>query len=77
MKTTVHDVATVSSTPWVINEIRLVGSRCGPFGPALRLLASGRVDLRPLITARRSLADGVAALKLAAEPQSVKVLLAL
>jgi alcohol dehydrogenase len=75
LKTTVHDVATPSSTPWVLDEISLIGSRCGPFEPALRLLASGAIDPRPLITARRPLTDGVNALALAAERGSVKVLL--
>ncbi|MEX1020269.1 MAG: alcohol dehydrogenase catalytic domain-containing protein, partial [Litorilinea sp.] len=35
----------------VVDEVRVVGSRCGPFAPALRLLAAGRVDVEPLISA--------------------------
>ena len=75
LKTTTHDVAAPSPTPWVIDEVTVLGSRCGPFAPALRLLTSGAVDPRPLITEERALDDGVAALARAAEPDAVKVLL--
>lgn len=76
LKTTIHDPAGVSPIPWVIDEIQLIGSRCGPMAPALRLMASGQVDLRPLISARFPLRDGVAALQAAgAGGNMVKVLL--
>lgn len=75
LKTTVHDPAAPPVNGWVIDEVTLVGSRCGPFDPALRLLASGAVDPRPLISARLPLADGVAAMRRAAEPGTMKVLL--
>lgn len=74
LKSTVHDVGEQSPTGWVIDEITLVGSRCGPFAPALRLLAAGLIDPTPLITARLALADGLAALQRAAEPGALKVL---
>jgi alcohol dehydrogenase len=51
----------------------IVGSRCGPFAPALRLLASGAVDPRPLLTARLPLSRGVEAL--ARAEREVKVVL--
>jgi len=75
LKTTVHDIGRFSPNAWVIDEVSVVGSRCGPFEPALRLLASGRVDTRPLVTARYALGDGLAALAHAASPGAVKVLL--
>ncbi|MCO4763473.1 MAG: alcohol dehydrogenase catalytic domain-containing protein [Myxococcales bacterium] len=75
MKTTVHNPEAVTPIPWVINEIRLIGSRCGPFEPALRLLASGAVDPTPLITAQFSLREGVTALQAAAQPAHTKVVL--
>jgi alcohol dehydrogenase len=74
LKTTTHDLGTASPTPWVIDELTLVGSRCGPFAPALRLLESRRVDPLPLVSAELPLSDAVAALALAAG-DAVKVLL--
>jgi len=75
LKTTTHDIGEASPTGWVIDELTLVGSRCGPFAPALRLLERGLVDPTPLISARRGLGEGVAALEQAAEAGVMKVLL--
>ncbi len=75
LKTTIHGQSAQSPTPWVIDEVTVIGSRCGPVEPAIRLLESGVVDPRPLITARLPLSRGVEALALAADPRSVKVLL--
>ena len=75
LKTTVHDPLPVSPTPWVIDEVTVLGSRCGPFEPALRLLQTGAVDPRPLITAQARLEDGVAALQAAQTPGALKVVL--
>ena len=58
----------------VVDEITLVGSRCGPFAPALRLLAERRVDVAPLVHARFALGDAVAAFGEAARPGVLKVL---
>lgn len=57
----------------VVDEITLVGSRCGPFGPALRLLESGRVRVEPLIQARFPLDEAEAALAFAATKGVLKV----
>ncbi len=59
----------------VVDEITLVGSRCGPFAPALRLLAEGRVDVESLIHARYPLADALTAFEHAQRPGVLKVLL--
>jgi threonine dehydrogenase-like Zn-dependent dehydrogenase len=59
----------------LVDEITLVGSRCGPFAPALRLLEQGLVDPLRLIDGRFALDDGEAALARAAEPGVMKVLL--
>jgi threonine dehydrogenase-like Zn-dependent dehydrogenase len=59
-----------------VDEVTLVGSRCGPFPKALALLAEGHIDPRPLIRHRRPLAEAVEACALAAEPGMLKVLLA-
>lgn len=50
LKSTFHGVAPVASWPIVVDEVTLIGSRCGPFGRALELLASGAVDVRPLVS---------------------------
>jgi threonine dehydrogenase-like Zn-dependent dehydrogenase len=57
LKTTVAARHAVDLAPVVINEIRVLGSRCGRFEPALALLAEGKVDVRPLISARFALGD--------------------
>ena len=61
--------------PFVIDEVTLIGSRCGPFDQALAALEQGRVDVRPLISDRFSLSDGVQALARAQEKGVLKVLL--
>jgi threonine dehydrogenase-like Zn-dependent dehydrogenase len=75
LKSTYKGEASVNFASLVVDEITLVGSRCGPFAPALDLLASGLVDVTPLIHARYALEDGVAAFEHAARPGVLKVLL--
>lgn len=58
----------------VIDEITILGSRCGPFAPALRLLAQGKFDVRSLIDHRKTLEQGVEAFELAGRPGALKVL---
>jgi threonine dehydrogenase-like Zn-dependent dehydrogenase len=60
----------------VIHEITVVGSRCGSFPPALRALASGSVDVGPLVSRAFPLADAADALRHAAEPGVLKVIVA-
>lgn len=50
MKSTFHGEAALETWPIVVEEITIVGSRCGPFKPALDLLASGTVRVSPLIS---------------------------
>ncbi|MCG8405343.1 MAG: alcohol dehydrogenase catalytic domain-containing protein [Phycisphaerales bacterium] len=75
LKTTCHADAAIDLTPLVVNEVTLLGSRCGPFGEALSALARKQVDVASMITRRMPLDDGLDALKLAAEPDHIKVLL--
>ena len=49
MKSTFHGEAPIATWPVVVDEVTLVGSRCGPFRPAIDLLASGAVQVKPLI----------------------------
>lgn len=75
MKSTYAGRLTVDASALVVDEITLVGSRCGPFEPALRLLREGGVDVMPLVHARYPLEEGVAAFEHAARPGVLKVLL--
>ena len=74
LKSTYHGKAPFDLAPFVVDEITLVGSRCGPFAPALAALARGEVDPRPLVEARYALPDAVAAFEHAARPGALKVL---
>jgi threonine dehydrogenase-like Zn-dependent dehydrogenase len=75
LKSTVAESGALNLAPLVIDEITVVGSRCGPFAPALAALANGTVDVGALISARFPLRDGVQALRSAAEPGRLKVLI--
>ena len=75
LKSTYHGKATVDVSRLVVNEVTLVGSRCGPFARALDLLAEGRVNVTPLVHARYTLAEGLRAFEEAARPGVLKVLI--
>ena len=75
MKSTYSGALTFDASAAVVDEITLVGSRCGPFAPALRLLADGRVNVEPLIHARYPLGEGLAAFAHAERSGVLKVLL--
>lgn len=79
LKSTYHSSIQVGDgafnlSEWVVEEITLVGSRCGPFAPALRLMAAGLVDPRPLISATYSIDDAATAMEHAARRGVLKVL---
>ena len=61
--------------PLVIDEINVVGSRCGPFREAIRALAEKQIDVASLITRRMKLEQGVEAMELAGRPGVLKVIL--
>lgn len=75
LKTTIAGTQTLALAPIVVDEVTVVGSRCGPFDRALDALANGLIDVRPLIADRFSLSDGLHALERAAAPGVLKVLL--
>lgn len=75
MKSTYAGELALDASALVVDEITLVGSRCGPFPPALRLLATGRIDPGPLVDARFPLGEAEAALERARERDTLKVLL--
>lgn len=75
MKSTVHDAVTLDTAPIVVREITLIGSRCGRFEPALKLLADGGLKLEAMISDRFPLAEAPRAFARAAESGALKVLL--
>jgi threonine dehydrogenase-like Zn-dependent dehydrogenase len=75
MKSTYREAATLDVSNLVVNEVTLVGSRCGPFAPALELLSEGRVAVASLVEARYPLREGLRAFEEAARPGVLKVLL--
>jgi threonine dehydrogenase-like Zn-dependent dehydrogenase len=75
MKSTIHDQVQIDMAPVIVNEISLVGSRCGRFEPALALLATKRVNVGPMIEAEFRLQDAAMAFERAATRGTLKVLL--
>jgi threonine dehydrogenase-like Zn-dependent dehydrogenase len=75
LKSTYAGSLTVDMSRLVVDEITLVGSRCGPFPPALDLLARRAVDVRSLIHARYPMPEAVTAMEHAQRPGVLKVLL--
>jgi threonine dehydrogenase-like Zn-dependent dehydrogenase len=75
LKSTFHGATEVPSEKIVVDEISVVGSRCGRFAPALELLKQNAIDVDSLISEEHSLANGVTAMKRAGEKGVLKVLL--
>jgi len=75
MKSTVHGLVTLDTAPVIVNEVTMVGSRCGRFEPALRLLASKKIDVTGLISEEFSLDRAPEAFAQAATKGILKVLL--
>lgn len=76
LKSTYKGEMAVNFSSLVVDEIQLIGSRCGPFGPALRLLEQREVDPTVLIAAEFRLGDGIKAFGEAEKTGMLKVLLA-
>ncbi|MCS7042022.1 MAG: alcohol dehydrogenase catalytic domain-containing protein [Bryobacteraceae bacterium] len=74
LKSTVHGKAELDSAKVVVDELVLIGSRCGRFEPALRLLERQEVDVMPLIHAELPLDEVAEAFRRAAQPGALKVL---
>ncbi len=75
LKSTVATGKELNLAPIVIDEITVLGSRCGQFPPALRLLESGKVDFSPLISGVYSMDDAKEAFEKNKEKDTLKVLL--
>lgn len=74
LKSTYATSGSINLSAVVVDEITIVGSRCGPFPPVIRLLEQGKLDLIGLISGRYPLKDGVRAYHRAAEPGVFKIL---
>lgn len=75
LKSTFHGMTSINAARIVVDEISIVGSRCGRFAPALDLLKIHAIDVESLISEEYSLADGVRAMGRASERGVLKVLL--
>jgi threonine dehydrogenase-like Zn-dependent dehydrogenase len=75
LKSTFHGLVQTDLSSLAVDEIQIVGSRCGPFAPALRLLAQGLVDVTSLIEAEYPLSQAMAALEHATRRGALRVLI--
>jgi threonine dehydrogenase-like Zn-dependent dehydrogenase len=75
LKTTIAGSQTVALAPLVVDEVTVVGSRCGPFDQALLALESGQISVLPLISSRFTLSRGLDALNEASTRPVLKILL--
>lgn len=75
LKSTIHGEVAMDTAPVIVNEVTLVGSRCGRFEPAIELLRSGKIDVARMISAEYPLEQAPEAFADAARPGMLKVLL--
>jgi threonine dehydrogenase-like Zn-dependent dehydrogenase len=75
LKTTCAEPLPLDTARVVVNEVTVLGSRCGPFDRAIDLLERGEVDVAPLIEATMPLSEGALALERAGAPGARKILL--
>lgn len=77
LKSTFHGASNWQAWRVVVDEITIVGSRCGRFAPALELLRDKKIDVESLINEELSLSEGVKALEVAQKKGVMKVLLSM
>ncbi len=75
LKSTFHGDQQVAMSAYVVNETTIIGSRCGPFPPALRLLEKGIIDVQSMIEAEYPLEKGVEAMRHASTHGSLKIII--
>jgi threonine dehydrogenase-like Zn-dependent dehydrogenase len=75
LKSTHAGAAAVNLSPIVVNEINLLGSRCGSFPEAINALVRGQIDVESMISRQLPLSRGVEALQMAADSNYIKILL--
>ena len=77
LKSTVATGKELNLAPIVINEITVLGSRCGQFGPALRLLENKRIDFTPFISGSYSIENALEAFEANKSKDTLKILIKL
>ena len=75
LKSTVHGMVSIDTAPIIVNEITLVGSRCGTFEPAIELLAAQKINVADMISGSFPLSEAPRAFERAATRGMMKVLL--
>ncbi len=75
LKTTCAEGFQLDAVGAVVNEVRILGSRCGPFRPALEALAMGTIETRPMISECYPLSEAVRAMARADDPDVMKIIL--
>lgn len=75
LKSTYQGRVEMDLSSLVVDEVQIVGSRCGPFTPALRLMAQKLVDVASLVEAEYPLHQAHAALQHAGQRSSLKILI--
>lgn len=75
LKSTIATGKELNLAPIVINEITVLGSRCGQFGPALRLLKNNRIDFKPFISKIYSIDEAIKGFETNREKDSIKIIL--
>jgi threonine dehydrogenase-like Zn-dependent dehydrogenase len=75
LKSTFAASKPINLAPLVIDEISVIGSRCGPFREAIRALAEKQVDVASLIHRRMRIEQGIEAMELAGRPEVLKMIL--
>jgi len=75
LKSTHAGASPLNLAPIVVNEITLLGSRCGPFSEAINALARRQIDVESMISRQLPLSKGIEAFEMAADPRYIKILL--
>jgi len=75
LKSTYSDGGTLNLAPIVVNEVTLLGSRCGPFPEAINALAREAVEVQSMISRTFPIEQAAQAFEAAQDPGNVKVLL--
>ena len=75
LKSTIATGKELNLAPIVINEITILGSRCGQFPPALKLLENNRIDFKPFISKIYGIDDAMEAFEANKQKDTIKILL--